>query len=78
MPTFKRLIPTGVRRFFYALKSGKQWRIINYELFLPQIALILADIPSQTTIHYDDIQNIHAEFINHTPSSGKISGLLLS
>jgi len=22
MPTFKRLIPFGVRRFFYALKSG--------------------------------------------------------
>jgi len=23
MPTFKRLIPFGVRRFFYALKSGE-------------------------------------------------------
>jgi len=23
MPTFKRLIPLGVRRFFYALNSGK-------------------------------------------------------
>jgi len=23
MPTFKRLIPFGVRRFFYALKFGK-------------------------------------------------------
>jgi len=23
MPTFKRLIPQGVRRFFYALISGK-------------------------------------------------------
>jgi len=23
MPTFKRLIPQGVRRFFYALNSGK-------------------------------------------------------
>jgi len=23
MPTFKRLIPTGVRRFFYALNSGE-------------------------------------------------------
>ena len=22
MPTFKRLIPLGVRRFFYAIKSG--------------------------------------------------------
>jgi len=24
MPSFKRLIPFGVRRFFYALDSGKQ------------------------------------------------------
>jgi len=24
MPTFKRLIPHGVRRFFYAPNSGKQ------------------------------------------------------
>jgi len=23
MPTFKRLIPLGVRRFFYALNSGE-------------------------------------------------------
>ena len=31
MPTFKRLIPTGVRRFFYAIKSEKQLRIVPPE-----------------------------------------------